>query len=115
MGKKNGSHGLRLNFGFDIREISEIDDRSQTLSIPMYFSVAWEENRLWINESSVAWDDNITGPANEVTEDPKVLMEEFWVPDLEIYGLEDFGFKKVLKEMSGLRIRKNKMIDFNMM
>ena len=48
----------------------------------------------------------------KVTEDPKVL-EELWVPDLEIYGLEHFGQKSVLKEMSGLRMWKDKTIEFN--
>ena len=37
--------------------------------------------------------------SQEVTEDVHV-MEEIWIPDHEIYGLEDFGSKKVLKEMS---------------
>ena len=43
------------------------------------------------------------------------MMEEIWIPDLEIYGLEDFGSKKVLKEMSGLRIKKNKTLEYNAM
>ena len=47
-----------------------------------------------------------------MTEDVHV-MEEIWIPDLEIYGLEDFGSKKVLKEMSGLRIKKNKTLEYN--
>jgi hypothetical protein len=60
----NAPGKLNLAFSFDIREISEINDRGQDLSIPMYFSVAWLENRLWINESSPAWDENVTGPQN---------------------------------------------------
>ena len=55
----------------------------------------------------------MTGPLNEVTEDPKVLKNEFWVPDLEIYGLEIFDSKSVLKDMSGLRIHKDQTIEFN--
>ena len=106
------THRLNLAFRFDIREISKIDDRGQYLSIPMYFSVAWLENRLWINQSATAWDETVTGPQNEVTEDIN-MMEEIWIPDLEIYGLEDFGSKKVLKEMSGLRIKKDKTIEYN--
>ena len=58
---------LNLAFRFDIREISEIDDRGQYLSIPMYFSVAWLESRLWINESATAWDETVTGPQNVST------------------------------------------------
>ena len=55
---------LNLAFRFDIREISEIDDRRQSLSVPMYFSVAWLESRLYINESAAAWDETVTGPQN---------------------------------------------------
>ena len=57
---------MNLDFNFDIREISKIDDHSQTLSIPMYFSVAWEEHRLFINESSVSWESDFTGPENVI-------------------------------------------------
>ncbi|XP_040563725.1 gamma-aminobutyric acid receptor subunit alpha-2 isoform X4 [Lepeophtheirus salmonis] len=110
-----GTHNkLKLIFNFDVREISEVDDKSQTLSIPMYFSVAWKEPRLWINETDPAWNESITGPTNQVNENP-LLMDEFWTPDLEIYGLEDFGAKRVLKSMSGLRVGKNKVIEYNSM
>ncbi len=59
---QHDSTSLNLAFTFDIREISEIDDRGQHLSIPMYFSVAWLESRLWINQSSPAWDERTSGP-----------------------------------------------------
>ena len=55
---------LTFAFDFDIREVSEINDKSQTLSIPMYFSVSWLESRLWINKSAKAWNQSITGPKN---------------------------------------------------
>ena len=48
-----------------------------------------------------------------MTEDPKILDEGFWIPDLEIYGLENFSSKSVLKQMAGLRIKKNKEIEYN--
>lgn len=35
-------------------------------------------------------------------------------PELEIYGLERFGRQRVLKEMSGVRIRKNKTIHYEL-
>ena len=60
---KNG-HRLNLKFNFDIREISEVNDKAQSLSIPMYFTVSWVEDRLWINESHPAWNENMTGPLN---------------------------------------------------
>ena len=48
-----------------------------------------------------------------MTEDPGILFNALWVPDLEIYGLEDYSVAKTLKDMSGLRIRKDKTIQFN--
>ena len=51
----------------------------------------------------------------EINEDPVTFLEAVWQPDLEIYGLEDFGTKSVMKKMSGVRIRKNKTIEYNTM
>eukprot|EP00095_Tigriopus_kingsejongensis_P000172 maker-scaffold487_size158652-snap-gene-0.40 protein:Tk00172 transcript:maker-scaffold487_size158652-snap-gene-0.40-mRNA-1 annotation:"gamma-aminobutyric acid receptor subunit delta-like" len=111
--KQISDQRLELKFNFDIREISEINDRYQTVSIPMYFSIAWPEQRLWINETHPAWQESMTGPRQTMTEDPKILLRELWMPDMEIYGLENFGSKSVLKEMSGLRIKRDKIVEYN--
>ena len=37
-----------------------------------------------------------------------------WYPELEIYGLERFGRQRVLKEMSGVRIKKDKTIHYEL-
>ena len=47
---------------------------------------------------------------NESPENLKYL----WYPELEIYGLETFGRQRVLKEMSGVRIMKNKTINYEL-
>ena len=41
-------------------------------------------------------------------------MRYIWYPELEIYGLETFGRQSVLKEMSGVRIMKNKTINYEL-
>lgn len=85
---------MNLNFKFSIREISEVKDSDQTLTIPMYFTVEWEvcrvstvstklphfmtfvqENRLIIDEDHRSWSDDSTGPKNENTEEAEVT---FW-------------------------------------
>ncbi len=48
-----------------------------------------------------------------MTEDPKSLEKEIWIPDLEIYGLEEYISGKVIKPMAGIRIWKNKTIEYN--
>ena len=49
----------------------------------------------------------------EVNVSPQSLRY-IWYPELEIYGLERFGRQRVLKEMSGVRIRKNKTIHYEL-
>ena len=86
---------------------------SQSMTINMYFAVSWLEPRLVINETATEWEEDRTGPKNEVNESPETL-KYVWYPELEIYGLETFGRQRVLKEMSGVRLRKNKTINYEL-
>ena len=83
------------------------------MSISMYFGVSWMDPRLQINESAPQWTVAKTGPKNEVNVSPESL-KYMWYPELEIYGLERFGRQKVLKEMSGVRIKKDKTIHYEL-
>ena len=49
-------------FRFVIEEISNINDKAQSMMVHMYFAVMWKEPRLVINESAVEWDEDRTGP-----------------------------------------------------
>ena len=49
-------------FRFVIEEISNINDKEQSMMVHMYFAVMWKEPRLVINESAVEWDEDRTGP-----------------------------------------------------
>lgn len=51
-------------FRFVIEEISNINDKAQTMSISMYFAVSWLEPRLQINTSATEWTEDRTGPLN---------------------------------------------------
>jgi len=104
---------LNYNFKFVIDEISNINDKAQTLSFAMYFAVSWLEPRLIINSSALEWTEEKTGPKDQVNESP-VNLKYLWYPELEIYGLETFGIQRVLKEMSGVRIMKNKTINYEL-
>ena len=101
------------------------------MMVHMYFAVMWLEPRLVINESAVEWEEDRTGPSGvgsrqsnfrihqnifgfqEVNESPETL-KYLWYPELEIYGLETFGRQRVLKEMSGVRMGKNKTINYEL-
>jgi len=110
--KPEGNQKMNLHFSFSIREISEIRDSDQVLKIPMYFTVSWEENRLIIDQDHRSWEDDSTGPKGENTEEAETL-DHLWRPNLEIYGLEDFQKHKILGEMAGLRITKDKRIKYD--
>ena len=102
------------------------------MSISMYFAVSWLEPRLKINQTASEWSEARTGPTNvsqtcpcfvrlvihflnlqEVNESPE-LLKHIWYPELEIYGLDTFGRQRVLKEMSGVRVIKNKTITYEL-
>ena len=104
----------------------------QTMSISMYFGVSWLDPRLNINHSATEWYEVKTGPKDvscipynfkrvlklwfcfqEVNVSPESL-KYIWYPELEIYGLERFGRQRVLKEMSGVRIRRNRTIHYEL-
>jgi len=101
------------DFKFVVEEISNINDKAQTMSISMYFGVSWLDPRLKINETATEWREVKTGPKDEVNVSPESL-KYIWYPELEIYGLEKFGRQRVLKEMSGVRIRRNRTIHYEL-
>ncbi|TRY74854.1 hypothetical protein TCAL_00537 [Tigriopus californicus] len=109
----NKSLPWRYDFKFVVEEISNVNDKAQTMSISMYFGVSWLDPRLQINATAKEWTEVKTGPKNEVNVSPESLRY-IWYPELEIYGLERFGRQRVLKEMSGVRIRKNKTIHYEL-
>ena len=101
------------DFKFIIKEVSNVDDKSQSISVSMYFSVRWFEPRLMINATAEDWTEPKLGPDDHVNVSPETI-KYLWYPDLEIYGLEKFNLHKVLKEMSGVRIIKNRTIDYEL-
>ena len=101
------------DFKFIIKEVSNVDDKAQSISISMYFGVRWFEPRLVINETAEDWTEPKLGPDDHVNVSPETI-KDLWYPDLEIYGLEKFDLQKVLKEMSGVRIIKNQSIDYEL-
>jgi len=110
--KPVGQQKMNLVFGFTIREVSEVKDSDQVLTIPMYLSIVWMENRLVIDPNHRSWSDNSTGPSNETTEEAETL-KNLWRPNLEIYGLEAFTNHKILGDMAGLRITKGKVVKYD--
>merc|ERR1712223_365712 len=103
---------MNLHFTFSVREVSKVTDSDQTLQIPMYFTVSWDDDRLSVEQQHKAWSQSTTGPVNMSTEDAETL-KLLWKPNLEIYGLQEFKKHNILSEMAGLRISRSKRITFD--
>ncbi len=41
------------------------------------------------------------------------MLKAIWIPDLEIYGLEEYKSAAVIKPMSGIRVWKKRTIEYN--
>ena len=94
---------MNLVFGFTIREVSEVKDSDQVLTIPMYLSVHWivskvqptfiifeilvetQENRLVIDPNHRSWKDNSTGPTNETTEEAEVYYSDRFICNTTLF------------------------------
>ena len=99
------------HFKFYIIDVQEVNDQKQTVSISMYFVIAWLEPRLKINSSAADWNDTKFGSPDEVNVSPEVL-KHLWIPDLEIIGMDAFVSKNILKEMSSIQINKNRLVKY---
>ena len=96
------------HFEFSILDVKAINDLAQTITIMMYLRMNWLEPRLEINESSKEWIQNNTS----LSYTPQ-LLKHLWYPDLEIYGVENFRPKSILKEMAELNIFRDKNIKYH--
>ena len=105
----NTSMPWKYHFTFNILDVKEVNDKMQTITIMMYLRIKWMEPRLKINESASYWSERRLGTP-EISPD---ILQYLWYPDLEIYGIERFQSKNVLKEMASVQIYKTNHIKYN--
>ena len=63
------------DFKFIIKEVSNVNDKAQSISISMYFGVRWFEPRLVINESAEDWTEPKLGPDDHVNVSPETIKD----------------------------------------
>ena len=110
----NSSLPWELNMSFFIFDVQEVNDRTQNIRLSMYFVIKWLEPRLNINEEAPIWDQmktNILHNQSYIPVSP-TFMHYLWYPDLEIFGMEKYALKSVLKDMTYLKIYKSKHIKY---
>ena len=107
----NSSLPFTYHYIFNILEVEEINDETQTITIAYYFRIKWKEPRLIVNANHNDWG-NSDRKGGALSYQSKIL-KNFWTPDLEIMGLKVFGNQKILKEMSGVEIFKSQYIKYS--
>lgn len=80
---------VQVGVDIEIIEILEIDDRDFTVSFYMYFSVAWNDQRLMNNAS------------DRTVSIETTFLHQLWVPDIYIYNVKSFYNARVIREFSG--------------
>ena len=107
----NGTLPWTYHFDFHIFDVKEVNDKMQTVRISMYFSIKWLEPRIMINETSADWSDITYGQPDSIEIAPE-FIKTLWNPDLELYGMEEFRSQSILKDMSSLKIMKNRHVQY---
>ena len=103
------------NFFFNLFEVQEIHEFDRTLTIDMYFGLLWIEPRLKINGTAIEKDieaHTVEYDVGRFIGIPLNNLEDFWLPDLEIYGLRSFDTSRVLKPSASLKINKGKVLRY---
>ena len=106
--KTNSTLPWIYHFKFDILDVKQINDQTQTVTLMMYLRMKWLEPRIEINKSNEEWIQNWTG----LSYSPQIL-KHLWYPDLEIYGVENFRPKSILKDLAELNIYKDRFMQYN--
>ena len=106
--KKSRNNTLPYYYDFEFRifDVQEVNDLHQTVKLDMYFFIKWREPRLKINETSPEFKSEASIEGGFVPMSLKYL-EHLWVPDIEIYGMNNFKSQKVLKPLSSMKINKD--------
>jgi hypothetical protein len=74
------------------------------MTFELYFDLTWNESRLLINESAPEWvvDGTVMGSNN--------FIQTMWLPDIQILNLKQFKTRKIVTDVAGLIIFKNKSV-----
>ena len=73
-------------------EVLEVNDITQTVTIKMHLGVHWNDPRLVALEN---------GTSDQLTSIDVTMVNHLWIPDLEIWNLQDIRHFRVTKMLAG--------------
>jgi hypothetical protein len=107
---KNLSLPWNYHYTFNILEVREINDRTQTIRIVMYFRIKWMEPRIKIEKNHSDW--SKTAWKDGGISYPSEILRHVWYPDLELERIEGIKSHSFLKEMSNVLIYNTNHIKY---
>ena len=100
-------------FEFNIIDIHEVDDQTQTVTLEMLFKIKWYEPRIVINVTSTEWKEHtMKVDGEDYVGIPISQMQEFWIPDIEVYRLKKYTTQNVLRPTASFRTNGNKLLRY---
>ena len=100
-------------FDYTIHDIHEVNDQKQTVTFDMYFKIKWYEPRVHINTTSVKWIEQALMIDEEYYLSlPLEYMDKLWVPDSEIYALDQYKLHNVLRPLASFRVNEEKLMRY---
>ena len=91
-----------------ITDVHEINERSQTLKISMYFALKWHEPRLRTNKSSIAW------ISEDYISTSMLNSKYFWYPDIDVHGVQKSSRQLFMNDLYGMLIYKRQEILYSL-
>ena len=81
-----------VDINVEILDILSVNDKEFSITMSMYFSVMWQESRIWTNNSI---EPGFWYPVS------LEFLQDLWIPNVFIYNLKSFQNIAVLKRLAG--------------
>jgi hypothetical protein len=110
-GSNDASLPLTYHYEFLIFDIQEVNDLKQTVHLNMYFILIWSDFRININQTwyHLRTTEHVGGGFAPIS---LRNLDNFWIPDVEIYRLNKYQSQSVLKPSASLRINKEGVLKY---
>ena len=86
---------VHVDINVEILDILSVNDKEFSISMSMYFSVMWQESRIWTNNTI---EPGFWYPVS------LEFLNDLWIPNVFIYNLKSFSSLQVLKRLAGRNI-----------
>ena len=83
---------VHVDINVEILDILSVNDKEFSITMSMYFSVMWQESRIWTNNSI---EPGFWYPVS------LEFLQDLWIPNVFIYNLKSFQNIAVLKRLAG--------------